>query len=181
MRTAFLVPLAAFAALAAVLGVYLYQVGPGGKSISALPSALIDQPAPDFALPALDGAGVPGLAASDLGGQVALVNVFASWCVPCKAEHPLLTALAKDGVAIYGINYKDKAEDARAWLARLGNPYRRIGVDATGRTAIDWGVYGVPETFVIDAKGRIRYRHVGPIMPYDIDEKIRPLVRELAR
>ena len=181
MRTAFLVPLAAFAALAAVLGVYLYQVGPGGKSISALPSALIDQPAPDFALPALDGAGVPGLAASDLGGQVALVNVFASWCLPCKAEHPVLAALAKDGIAVYGINYKDKAEDARAWLARLGNPYRRIGVDATGRTAIDWGVYGVPETFVIDAKGRIRYRHVGPIMPYDIDEKIRPLVRELAR
>jgi cytochrome c biogenesis protein CcmG/thiol:disulfide interchange protein DsbE len=181
MRAAFVAPLILFGALAAVLGAYLYQVGPGGKSISELPSALIDRPVPDFSLPGLDGAGVPGLATADLGGHVALINVFASWCLPCKAEHPVLAALAKDGVAIYGINYKDKAQDARAWLAQLGNPYRRIGVDATGRTAIDWGVYGVPETFVVDAKGRIRYRHVGPIMPFQLDEIIRPLLKEVAR
>ncbi|MGE0725253.1 MAG: DsbE family thiol:disulfide interchange protein, partial [Alphaproteobacteria bacterium] len=98
------------------------------------------------------------------------VNVIASWCVPCRAEHPLLNRLAKEqGVLVYGINHKDKPADARRFLDQLGNPYRRIGVDADGRASIEWGVYGVPETFVIDRAGRVRYRHVGALGPQDFD------------
>jgi cytochrome c biogenesis protein CcmG/thiol:disulfide interchange protein DsbE len=152
-----------------------------GKDPSVLPSALIDRPAPEFALPPLLD-GVPGLATADLKGQVALVNVFASWCAPCRVEHPVFLRLKEEGrVAIYGINYKDKPEDATAWLQRLGNPYTRIGADREGRAAIEWGVYGVPETFVIDREGRIRYRHVGPVQPRDLEEKILPLLSELQK
>ena len=152
-----------------------------GKDPSVLPSALIDRPAPEFTLPPLLDT-MPGLATSDLKGQVALVNVFASWCAPCRVEHPVFLRLKEEGrVAIYGINYKDKPEDATAWLQRLGNPYTRIGADREGRAAIEWGVYGVPETFVIDREGRIRYRHVGPVQPRDLDEKILPLLAELQK
>jgi cytochrome c biogenesis protein CcmG/thiol:disulfide interchange protein DsbE len=122
------------------------------------------------------------LKTADLHGQVALVNVFASWCVPCRVEHPILMRLAeKDGVQIYGINYKDDAVAARRWLDQLGNPFARIGVDGNGRAAIEWGVTGVPETFVIDRDGRVRYRHVGPIQARDLDATILPLLRTLAR
>lgn len=152
-----------------------------GKDPSVLPSALIDRPAPEFALPPLLD-GVPGLATADLRGQVALVNIFASWCAPCRVEHPVFLRLKEEGrVAIYGINYKDKPEDATAWLQRLGNPYTRIGADREGRASIEWGVYGVPETFVIDREGRIRYRHVGPVQPRDLEEKILPLLAELQK
>ena len=97
-------------------------------------------------------------------GTITLVNAFASWCLPCLAEHPILTELAKrNGIRLYGINYKDKPEDAAAWLRTHGNPYARIGTDASGRVSIDWGVYGVPETHIVDGEGRIRYRHIGPI------------------
>lgn len=150
---------------------------------SEVPSPLVGKPVPEFELPALplDGEeSVPGLSTADLKGAPALVNVFASWCIPCKAEHPLLRRLS-DGktIAIYGINYKDKPEDAIAWLRELGNPYERIGVDADGRVSIDWGVYGVPETFIVDADGIIRYRHVGPLTLRDLDETILPIIEGL--
>ena len=143
-----------------------------------LPSALIDKPSPAFALPGL---GVkPGFASADLAGKVVLVNFFASWCVPCRVEHPLLMRLAEEGrVTLWGINYKDKPEDASRLLAQLGDPYGRIGVDESGRTAIDFGVYGVPETYVVDKQGRIRYRQVGPISAETWDRVLLPLVKQL--
>ena len=147
---------------------------------STLPSALIDQPVPTFELPAIAGREGPGFSSADLEGQVSLVNVFASWCVPCRVEHPLLEALTDQGVRIYGINYKDQPEQALAFLEELGNPYAAIGADRTGRVAIDWGVYGVPETFVVDAEGRIRHRHVGPIQARDLEGTILPVLAELA-
>ena len=148
---------------------------------SVLPSALLDKPVPDFDLPPLEGRAGEGLGSQDLqaGGPV-LVNVFASWCVPCRAEHPLLMALAERGVTIYGINYKDPPEQARAWLAELGDPFAKIGADRDGRVGIEWGVYGVPETFVIDGEGRIRHRFVGPLQPRDVDQTLLPLLVELA-
>jgi cytochrome c biogenesis protein CcmG/thiol:disulfide interchange protein DsbE len=147
---------------------------------STLPSALIDQPVPEFDLPPLmDGPDARGLASGDLKGKVQLVNVFASWCGPCRVEHPVLMKLAADGYAIQGLNYKDAPDDARAFLAELGDPYDRIGTDRSGRTGIDWGVYGVPETFVIDAEGKVRHKHVGPLQARDL-EKLLPLLEEIA-
>lgn len=174
-RLIFLAPLLVFTVIAAWVAVPLLT----GDDPSELPSALIDRPAPDFDLAPLPG-DRPGLARADLGGRPALVNVFASWCVPCLAEHPILTRLAEEeGVALYGINYKDEPVDAVAWLDDHGNPYARIGVDYDGRAGIEWGVYGVPETFVVDADGRIRYRHAGPITPTVANETLLPLIRRL--
>jgi cytochrome c biogenesis protein CcmG/thiol:disulfide interchange protein DsbE len=173
-RLLYLLPVLIFVGVGIGLAVGLTR-DPG-----TLPSALIDQPVPTFELPAIAGREGPGFSSADLEGQVSLVNVFASWCVPCRVEHPLLMALADEGVAIYGIDYKDPADKAAGWLAELGDPYRAIGADEQGRVAIDWGVYGVPETFVVDAEGRIRHRHVGPLQPRDIEETIRPLLAELA-
>ncbi|MFY8093954.1 MAG: DsbE family thiol:disulfide interchange protein [Niveispirillum sp.] len=148
---------------------------------SKLPSMLIDKPAPSFALPGLS-EGEKGLSNADLLGKVQLVNVFASWCAPCRVEHPLLMRLAKEqGVTIHAINYKDKPDAAQAFLAQMGNPYTSIGADKDGRVAIDFGVYGVPETYVIDKQGRVRYRHVGPLMPFDVEETILPMIRELSK
>lgn len=180
VRPAFVFPAAIFLGLAAIFGIYLYQVGVGGKVVSDLPSALIDRPAPSFTLPPIEGDGV-GFASTQLKGQVSLVNVWASWCPPCRQEHPVLMRLAREGVPIYGINYKDKPKDAKAYLAELGNAYTRIGADRDGRVSIDWGVYGYPETFVVDATGRIRYRHVGPIMPQDLDTIFRPMLKRLKK
>ena len=180
MRPGALLPAGIFAILAVVFGVYLYQVGPGGKNIAEIPSALIDKPAPMLDLPPIEGR-TDGLASTQLAGEVSLVNVFASWCPPCRSEHPLLMDLAREGVAIYGINYKDKPEDALRFLTELGNPYRAIGTDTTGRAVIDWGVYGYPETFVIDKGGRIRYKHIGPITPHDLEAKIRPILERLSQ
>lgn len=150
------------------------------RDASEIPSVLIDQPVPDFELPPLAGVEQPGLGTADLGGEVALLNVFASWCAPCRVEHPVLTRLAEQrGLPLYGINYKDAPEDAAGWLAELGNPYRRIGVDPEGRTGIELGLTGVPETYVIDAEGRIRYRHAGPVTPRDVDDTLMPLIEEL--
>ncbi len=180
LRLSFIVPVAAFALIAAVFGVYLYQVGVGGKDIKELPSALIDKPAPQFSLPPIDGDG-PGLSNADLAGKVSLVNVWASWCPPCRVEHPILMRLAAEGVPVFGINFKDKPEDARAFLAQLGSPYHAIGADRSGRAVIDWGVYGYPETFIVDKTGRIRYRHVGPIMADDLDRTFYPILKALGR
>jgi cytochrome c biogenesis protein CcmG/thiol:disulfide interchange protein DsbE len=173
-RLLFLLPAFIFAGVGIGLAVGLT------RDPSTLPSALIDKPVPAFELPPLPGRAGPSFSSADLGGHVSLVNVFASWCVPCRVEHPLLMSLADDGVPIYGINYKDPAERANGWLAELGDPYRAIGADTQGRVAIDWGVYGVPETFVVDTGGRIRHRHVGPLQPRDVEETIKPLLAELA-
>jgi len=185
LRPITIIPVAVFAALAIVFGVYLWQVGPGGKDISQIPSAMIDKPAPQFDLQPImnmpETLKVPGFKAADLKGKVSLVNVWASWCPPCRLEHPVLMTLAGQGVPIYGINYKDKPEDAIRFLSQLGNPFKQIGVDNTGRTAIDWGVYGYPETFIVDASGHIRYRHVGQIYPHQLDSLILPLMKQAAQ
>lgn len=180
-RLAFALPLLLFAAVAIWMAVPLIR----GDDPSVLPSALIDRPAPDFDLPALPG--VPGglarsdLEGGDLAGSVRLVNFFASWCVPCLAEHPLLTRLAnEEGIPLFGVNYKDQTEDATRWLGRHGNPYALVGADADGRTAIDWGVYGVPETFVVDGAGHIRFRHAGPLTPDIVRDQLLPLLQELS-
>ena len=179
MRLSTILPVAIFTLLTAVFGAHLYQVG-AGKNISEIPSALIDKPAPSLDLPPIEGRS-DGLASAELADKGSLGNVFASWCPPCRAEHPLLMRLAADGVPIFGINYKDRPEDAQRFLGELGNPYRAIGADTTGRTAIDWGVYGYPETFVVDKDGRIRYKHIGPIMPHDLEVRILPILRRLSK
>lgn len=144
-----------------------------------VPSPLIEKPAPEFRLPELhDPNRTIGLA--DLEGHVSLLNVWASWCVACRQEHPLLMDLSAGGaVPIYGLNYKDERSDAIGWLANLGNPYRAIAADRDGRVGIDWGVYGVPETFVIDRKGVIRYKHIGPLDAEALRDTVLPLVRQL--
>lgn len=147
---------------------------------SKVPSPLVGKPVPVFALPPLSDA-KPGLATEDLKGRVTLVNFFASWCVPCRAEHPLLMDLAKrSDLEIVAINYKDKPEDALRWLAALGDPYKRIGVDADGRASIDWGVYGVPESYLVDRAGVIRFKQVGPFTQKDIARSLLPLLSELS-
>jgi cytochrome c biogenesis protein CcmG/thiol:disulfide interchange protein DsbE len=178
-RLLFLLPVLLFAVIA---GYFLWGLNPG-RDPKAVPSALIDKPVPAFELPSLDGTDLPGLETADLtNGGVTLVNIFASWCLPCRAEHPLLMELAKDPeIRLVGIAFRDKPEDTVAWLAELGNPYGRIGVDARGRAAIDWGSSGVPETFVIDRTGKIRYQHIGPIHPNQLKQTILPLLEDLAR
>jgi cytochrome c biogenesis protein CcmG/thiol:disulfide interchange protein DsbE len=144
-----------------------------------IPSALIDKPVPEFSLPPLPGH-KQGVSSADLKGDVQLVNVFASWCIPCRAEHPIVSRLAEhDRVPVRAINYKDKPEDALGWLARNGDPYAAIGADRDGRASIDWGVYGVPETFLIDRQGRIRFKVPGPLSPAIVEEEILPLIAKL--
>jgi cytochrome c biogenesis protein CcmG/thiol:disulfide interchange protein DsbE len=163
-RLLYLLPVVLFTALALLFLVRLFSGDP-----SKVPSALIGRPAPAFTLEPLPGlmqAGqpVPGLAAEDLKGRVTVVNVWASWCGPCRQEHPMLIALAKNpAVRVVGINYKDNPENARRFLGSLGNPFAAVGIDPSGRTAIDWGVYGVPETFVVGPDGTIRHKHIGPL------------------
>ncbi len=173
------VPLAIFLAVAT-----LFQFALKSGDPSKLPSALIGKPVPatDFAaLEGLSGAAgpVPGFTAADLAkGEVTVVNFWASWCGPCVDEHPLLVELAKEpGLKLVGVNYKDEAENARRFLGRYGNPFAALGVDPKGRGAIEWGVYGMPETFVVDGKGRIAYKHVGPLTPQSIAQKVLPAVR----
>ncbi|MGD9724791.1 MAG: DsbE family thiol:disulfide interchange protein [Alphaproteobacteria bacterium] len=143
------------------------------------PSALIGKLVPAFDLPPVQGRTL-GLASTDLNGEVSLVNVFASWCVACRAEHPLFMRLAGNKVVpVHGLNYKDAPEDAARWLDTLGDPYTRTGADRDGRVAIDWGVYGVPETFVVSTDGHIVRKHAGPLTQQDLDETILPLVERL--
>lgn len=144
-----------------------------------LPSPLVGGPVPEFALPPIPGADADGLSTDMLEGRVSAVNVFASWCLPCVVEHPSVTRLAGEGFAVYGINYRDRAPDALAWLERHGDPYAAVGFDPDARASFEWGVTGVPETFLVDAEGRIVHKHVGPIMPEDLDEEILPKLRAL--
>jgi len=170
-----LAPLAVFAAIAGAFAVGLT------RDPSAIPSALIDRPLPEFDLPPIQGF-QQGLASADLKGEVSLLNVFGSWCVSCHIEHPVLMQLAASGaVPIRGLNWKDKPGDGAAWLARLGNPYDRIGDDPEGRVIFDLGVTGAPETFVIDKEGRVRYKHTGPITPEVWEKTLRPLIEELRK
>jgi cytochrome c biogenesis protein CcmG/thiol:disulfide interchange protein DsbE len=170
----FVLPAVLFIVVAAYLWLDL------ARDPSTLPSALIDRAVPEFVLPPLYD-DEREFSSANLRGAVSLVNMFASWCGPCRVEHPVITRLArKEGIVVYGINVRDRPEEAQAWLGQLGNPYRRIGVDRNGRVSIDWGVYGLPETFVVDRDGRIRYRHVGPISERDLTEKILPMLRMLA-
>jgi cytochrome c biogenesis protein CcmG/thiol:disulfide interchange protein DsbE len=170
-----LLPLLLFLGLAAVFFAQLMS----GRDISAVPSALIGQPAPETKLPPLEGTDLPGLDSAAFAGKVTLVNVWASWCAPCREEHPLLLALSQDQrFTIAGLNYKDKPENARRFLGELGNPYRAIGVDDAGRTAINWGVYGVPETFLVGKDGKIVYKHVGPLSPDAITGELLPQIEK---
>ncbi|MFC3206940.1 DsbE family thiol:disulfide interchange protein [Aquamicrobium soli] len=178
-RLLVLLPLLVFLGLA---GVFLAQLL-SGQDGTEIPSALIGQPAPATQLPPLEGSGLPGLDSAQFAGKVTVLNVFASWCAPCRQEHPVLMGLAQDDrYAMAALNYKDKPENARRFLGDLGNPYRSIGVDDAGRTAIDWGVYGVPETFVIGKDGAIAYKHVGPLTPDSVRTALLPEIEKaLAR
>ncbi|HTS92135.1 MAG TPA: DsbE family thiol:disulfide interchange protein [Stellaceae bacterium] len=177
-RLPYLLPAVAFAAL---LGYFLAALLKSEThDPSELPSVMLDQPAPDFALEGLGDK--PGFARSDLAGKVVLVNFFASWCVPCRAEHPLLARLAETaGVPLYGIDYKDKPADAERFLSQYGSPFRTVGVDPKGRLGIDFGVTGVPETFLIDKSGKIRFHRALPLTPEAIDKEILPLVQALQK
>jgi cytochrome c biogenesis protein CcmG/thiol:disulfide interchange protein DsbE len=166
-------PLAVFVVMAVYFGLGLRQ------DPSEIPSQLIDRELPVFDLPAISGQEA-GLSSADLVGEVSLLNVFGSWCPPCAIEHPMLMQIARSGeVPIYGIDWKDPPGAGAAWLERNGNPYLRIGDDAQGRTAIDLGITGAPETFLIDRAGRVRYRHVGVITPEVWQDILRPLVLHL--
>ncbi len=166
-------------AVAAVLAVVFLWALRGDRDPSRIPSPFIGKPAPAFELPDLFGG--PKLDNTAFAGRVSVLNVFASWCLPCRVEHPMLMALARDGKAqVFGLNYKDKPEDAKAWLKQHGNPYSRIGADRNGRAAIEWGVYGVPETFLIGPDGRIRHKVVGPITGDEL-KRLRRMIGELAK
>lgn len=181
-RWLMLAPLAIFAALA---GLFLVRLGSGDPS--RIPSALIGRAAPDTRLSPLEGllapgGPVPGLSPDTLKGKVSVVNVWASWCVPCHDEAPLLMQLRQDDrFQIVGINYKDSAENARRFLGRYGNPFHAVGVDGNGRASIDWGVYGVPETFVVGRDGRIDYKLIGPITPDNFDRVLKAEIERALR
>jgi cytochrome c biogenesis protein CcmG/thiol:disulfide interchange protein DsbE len=166
IRFVHLLPLIVFVALAALFLVRLFAGDP-----TRIPSALVGKPAPAFSLAPLpgllrDGKPSPGFDSESLKGNVTVVNVWASWCAPCRQEHPLLVQLGKaPGLRLVGINYKDGAENARRFLGTFGDPFAAVGVDPNGRTAIDWGVYGVPETFIVGPDGIIRHKHIGPLTP----------------
>jgi cytochrome c biogenesis protein CcmG/thiol:disulfide interchange protein DsbE len=174
-----MLPLVIFLALAAL---FFFRLGSGDPA--TIPSALIGRAVPQTDLPAIpgltrEGAPVPGLAAADFKGAVTLVNVWASWCVPCHDEAPILMQLAEDKrIRIVGINYKDQPDNARRFIGRYGNPFAAVGADANGRASIDWGVYGVPETFVVDRAGRIAHKLVGPITPENLEKVLKPALEK---
>ena len=178
-RLVVLIPLLVFLALAAL---FFFRLGSGDPS--KIPSALIGRPVPDTALPPVaglvrDGAPVPGIGKDDFSGAVTLVNVWASWCVPCHDEAPLLLKMSQNTrFRIVGINYKDQPDNARRFIGRYGNPFTAVGADGNGRASIDWGVYGVPETFVIGRDGRIAYKLVGPITETNVETALKPAIEK---
>lgn len=175
-------PLIVFAAIAAV---FLYQLE-SGNDASEIPSVLINTNAPSLNLAPLaglidNGQPVPALTDQVISGKLSLINVFASWCVPCRQEHPLLFDLAKDQrITLVGINYKDKNENAVRFLSELGNPYAAVGIDPKGQASIDWGVYGIPETYLVGRDGKILFKQIGPFTPEIIETKLKPLIEEHA-
>ena len=180
-RVIYLAPLSLFLVMAVYFAIGLT------KDPKILPSALIDKLVPEFSLPPIDN-GTPqgygkGFSSEDLKkGGISVVNVFASWCLPCRVEHPFITKLAKMNVAkVYGLNFKDAPKYALKWLKELGDPYDAIGVDPKGRVAIDWGVYGIPETFIVDGAGKIRFKYVGPMNADILENKILPVIEKLKR
>lgn len=173
MRWRYLLPLVVVMLLIGLLAVGL-TLDP-----REVPSPLIGKPAPAFRLPSVSDP-QKNISVSDWRGQVCMVNVWASWCAACREEHPLLMELAqRNQFPIYGLNYKDAWDDALGWLARFGNPYRESVLDAQGTAGLDWGVYGVPETFILDKQGRIRYKHIGAIKADDMERKLLPLIKTL--
>jgi cytochrome c biogenesis protein CcmG/thiol:disulfide interchange protein DsbE len=179
-RTALaLLPLAVFGGFAFIAGKMLYDQDVNGKDVSAIPSALIDTPAPSLALPPLQGSNLPALTSAAITGKLTLINVFASWCIPCRQEHPILKDLAKDSrLNIVGINYKDKNDNALRFLGELGNPYAAIGVDPNGKAAIDWGVYGIPESYLVGPDGKILYKKVGPFDELSLKQGLMPAMQK---
>ena len=178
IKASYLLPIAIFLAMVAVFGLVLYQISQG-RDIKEVPSPLIGKPVPRFELPMLLNP-EQNFSSEQLKGRVSLVNVWASWCVSCRYEHELLVSMSKNtDIDIIGINYKDERVDALQWLRRLGNPYEAIIFDFDGRAAIDWGVYGTPESFIVDPQGIIRYKHTGPISEEKLQSEILPLVAEL--
>src|SRR5437868_12499550 len=177
VRMLVLIPLLAFLGLAAL---FVLRLGAGDPS--RIPSALIGHPAPRTELPPLpglerDGKAVPGLDSGDFRGRVTVLNVWASWCVPCREEAALLMTVAADPrVNVVGMNYKDQPDNARRFLGRHGNPFAANGTDGNGRAAIEWGVYGVPETFVLGRDGRIAYKLIGPITPENLQSVLKPAI-----
>jgi len=180
MRLTMLVPLVLFLGVAALFFVRLMN----GGDPSVLPSALIGHPAPQTDLPPVegltrDGQPVPGLSSADFKGRVMVLNVWASWCVPCRDEAPLLMRIAQDKrIRVVGMNQKDRPENARRFLGRYGNPYVASGADISGRAAIEWGVYGVPETFIVGRDGKIAYKLVGPITPQNLEQVVKPEIEK---
>jgi cytochrome c biogenesis protein CcmG/thiol:disulfide interchange protein DsbE len=171
------IPLALFALFATIAGKMLYDQDVNGRDVSAIPSALIGKKAPKLGLPALEGSNLPALTDAAVTGKLTLVNVFASWCVPCRQEHPFLKQLAADPrITIVGINYKDRNENALRFLGELGNPYEAIGVDPNGKAAIDWGVYGIPESYLVGPDGTILYKRVGPFDEQSIARDLLPAI-----
>jgi cytochrome c biogenesis protein CcmG/thiol:disulfide interchange protein DsbE len=169
----FALPLVIFVLMVGLLG-YGLRLDP-----KKVPSPLIDKPAPTFSLSMLE-APAKQLSTADMAGQVWVLNVWTSWCVSCRAEHEVITALARRNlVSVIGLNYKDEPDDAIRWLEQLGNPYTVSVIDRDGRVGIDWGVYGVPETFIIGADGMIRYKHIGPVTRESLEQKILPMLKEL--
>jgi len=172
-RAVYLLPVVLFMALAGYFALALRS----DRDPHDLPSALLDKEAPQFSLSGLNG---PGVARDGLKGGPVLINFFASWCVPCRVEHPLLMRLAeRDHVPVYGIDYKDQPEDAAKLLAQFGDPYRSVGLDRDGRVGLDFGVYGVPETYVLDGTGHIRKRFVGPLTAQQVEKELLPLLKTL--
>jgi len=160
--------------LVALIGVFAVSLN---RDPSYIPSVLINKPAPDFALPPVAGLQAPGFDTDSLKGHVTIVNVFASWCVPCRDESAVLMAVKDQvGVPIYGINQKDQPDNAKAFLAELGDPYAAIGADSNGRASIDWGVYGVPETFIVNARGVITQKIVGPLNAQNVEAVLKPAI-----
>lgn len=174
-----IVPLAVFAIIALTAGKMLYDQDFNGKNISEIPSALIGTKAPMLDLPALEGSNLPALTTAAISGKLTLVNVFASWCIPCREEHPILKALSQDPrLNIVAINYKDRNDNALRFLGELGNPYKAIGTDPSGKAAIDWGVYGIPESYLVGPDGTILYKKVGPFDPTSLEKGLYPAMEK---
>ncbi len=173
------IPLVVFACIALAVGKVMYDQEVHGTDISAIPSALIGTKAPALAMAPLDGSNLPPLTDAAIKGKLTLVNVFASWCLPCREEHPVLKQLAKDGrLNIVAINYKDTSENALRFLGELGNPYAAIGIDPNGSAAIDWGVYGIPESYLVAPDGTILYKQVGPFTATSLKEGLEPAIEK---